>query len=131
MSRIRSTDTRPERLLRSALWELGIRGWRNQWRGPAGRIDVAFTRWKVAVMVDGCFWHGHPSKWQPGRWTGYWDEKIKRNMARDARQNAALASDGWTVVRVWDFEVEQSPTAIAERVIEALAAAGWRPRTNE
>jgi DNA mismatch endonuclease (patch repair protein) len=127
MSKIRSTDTRPERLLRSALWSLGVRGWRNQWRGPDGRIDIAFTRWRVAVMVDGCFWHGHPSKWQPGRWRGYWDEKIKRNMARDARQNAALAEEGWTVLRVWDFEVEQSPSAVAERVIEALAAAGWRP----
>lgn len=81
-------------------------------------------------MVDGCFWHGHPSKWQPGRWTGYWDEKITGNLARDARQNAALAEDGWTVVRVWDFEVEQSPTAVAKRVVEALAAAGWRPRVN-
>lgn len=130
MSRIRSTDTGPERLLRATLWAHGVRGWRNQWRAPGGRIDVAFTRWKLAVMVDGCFWHGHPSKWQPGRWSGYWDEKIKRNMARDARQVGALVEAGWTVLRIWDFEIEQSPIAVAERIMEALGAAGWRPRTD-
>ena len=65
------------------------------------------------MFVDGSFWHGHPSKWQPGRWKGYWDEKIKRNIARDERQNAALADAGWEVIRVWDFEVEQDPGTIA------------------
>jgi DNA mismatch endonuclease (patch repair protein) len=83
-------------------------------------VDVAFTRLKVAVFVDGSFWHGHPSKWRPGRWEGYWDEKIKRNIARDERQNAALAEAGWSVLRVWDFQVEQEATAIAEEVIKTL-----------
>jgi DNA mismatch endonuclease (patch repair protein) len=116
MASIRSTDTRPERLLRSALWRHGLRGFRCHWRGPGGRVDIAFTRWQVAVFVDGSFWHGHPSKWQPGRWSGYWDEKIKRNIARDARQDAALADAGWRVLRCWDFEVEQNPLSVAERV---------------
>jgi DNA mismatch endonuclease (patch repair protein) len=120
MSRIRSTDTKPELLLRRELWRQGARGWRCQWRGPEGRIDVAFTRWKVAVFVDGCFWHGHPSKWQPNRWTGYWDEKIKRNIARDVRQNAALAAAGWEVIRLWDFEIEQDSKDAAQRVIALL-----------
>jgi DNA mismatch endonuclease (patch repair protein) len=53
-------------------------------------VDIAFTRWRVAVFVDGSFWHGHPSKWAPGHWKGYWDEKIKRNIARDRAQDAAL-----------------------------------------
>lgn len=83
---------------------------------------MAFTRWKLAVFVDGSFWHGHPSKWQPGRWNGYWDEKIKRNIARDARQRAALESDGWQVLRFWDFEVETDADAVAERVAQQLAA---------
>lgn len=113
MSSIRSQNTRPERLLRSALWSAGLRGFRCHWPGPGGRIDVAFTRWKVAVFVDGSFWHGHPSKWQPGRWSGYWDQKIKRNVARDQRQNVALAEAGWRVLRVWDFEVEHDPEGVA------------------
>lgn len=123
MAAIRSTDTKPERLLRSALWASGLRGWRCQWRAPGGRIDIAFTRWKVAVFVDGSFWHGHPSKWQPGRWEGYWDEKIKRNVARDRRQNDALDADGWRVLRFWDFEVEQEALQVAWRVAEAVEAA--------
>jgi DNA mismatch endonuclease (patch repair protein) len=123
MARIRSKDTKPELLLRRALWASGVRGWRCDWKAPGGRIDIAFTRWRVAVFVDGSFWHGHPSKWQPGRWEGYWDEKIKRNMARDRRQDDALRAAGWRAVRLWDFEVEQDPAAAAGRVEEALEAA--------
>jgi DNA mismatch endonuclease (patch repair protein) len=122
MAAIRGFDTRPERLLRSALWRLGARGWRCHWPGPGGRIDVAFTRARLAVFVDGSFWHGHPSKWRPGRFQGYWDAKIKRNMARDARQNAALEAAGWRVLRVWDFEVEHDPEGVARRIVEALGA---------
>lgn len=123
MASIRSANTGPEVALRSALWRLGVRGWRCHWRGPGGRIDIAFTRWKLAVLVDGSFWHGHPSKWQSGRWSGYWDEKIKRNMARDVRHNAALTAAGWRVLRVWDFEVEHDLLAVAERVRAELEAA--------
>jgi DNA mismatch endonuclease (patch repair protein) len=116
MASIRGANTKPERLLRSALWKHGLRGFRCHWRGPGGRVDIAFTRWHVAVFVDGSFWHGHQSKWQPGRWTGYWDEKIKRNIERDARQNAALTEAGWRIVRCWDFEVEQDAPSVAARV---------------
>jgi DNA mismatch endonuclease (patch repair protein) len=76
------------------------------------------------VFVDGVFWHGHPSKWQPGRWNGYWDEKIKRNMERDRRQNAALEDAGWTVLRFWDFEIEQDAQGVGRTVAKALVEAG-------
>lgn len=127
MASIRGANTRPERLLRSALWRADLRGFRCHWPGPGGRIDVAFTRWNVAVFVDGSFWHGHPSKWQPGRWSGYWDEKIKRNLARDERQNKALADAGWRVLRFWDFEVEHDPDAVAAVVMRGLDDAGRLP----
>jgi DNA mismatch endonuclease (patch repair protein) len=123
MASIRSKDTKPELLLRSALWRAGVRGWRVHWRGPDGRIDVAFTRAKIAVFVDGSFWHGHPSKWQPGRWKGYWNDKIERNIARDQRQNEALRQDGWEILRYWDFEVEQDADGVAKRVRAAVEAA--------
>lgn len=128
MASIRSRNTGPERLLRSKLWCAGLRGFRCHWPGPGGRIDVAYTRWKVAVFVDGSFWHGHPSKWQPGRWSGYWDEKIKRNIARDERQNKALVDAGWRVVRLWDFEIEHDPDSLVERLRNELDAA--RQLTN-
>ena len=85
---------------------------------------MAFTRWRVAVFADGVFWHGHPSKWQPGRWTGYWDHKIKRNIERDRAQDAALAEAGWMVLRFWDFEIEQDAARVGRRVMEALEASG-------
>jgi len=125
MAAIRSTDTKPEVLLRRSLWRLGLRGWRCQWRGPGGgRIDVAFTRWRVAVFADGVWWHGHPSKWQPGRRPGYWDDKIRRNIKRDRAQDAALAAAGWTVLRFWDFEIEQDAAGVGLRVVEALRESG-------
>jgi DNA mismatch endonuclease (patch repair protein) len=126
MSSIRGRDTRPELALRRALWRAGVRGWRCHHRASGGSVDIAFTRWRIAVQVDGSFWHGHPSKWQPGRWSGYWDEKIKRNIARDARHDEALAEAGWTVLRVWDFEVEQHVAAVVERVQQALGVAQTR-----
>jgi DNA mismatch endonuclease (patch repair protein) len=120
MSSIRGMNTKPELALRRALWRAGIRGWRCNWRAPGGRIDIAFTRWRVAVFVDGAFWHGHPSKWQPGRWNGYWDEKIKRNIARDVAQEQALRDLGWEIVRAWDFEIEQEPSVVVGRVTKTL-----------
>lgn len=123
MASINGVDTRPERRLRTALWNQGVRGYRLNRAGPDGRIDIAYTRWKVAIFVDGSFWHGHPSKWQPDRWTGYWDEKIKRNIARDERQNEALRRAGWRVLRFWDFEIEQDSACVAERVGREVRAA--------
>ena len=122
MASIGGRDTKPELSLRRALWAAGFRGWRCHWRAGRGWIDVAFTRWRVAVFVDGSFWHGHPSKWQPGRWNGYWDEKIKRNIARDREQEIALKADGWTVLRFWDFEVERQPANVVSTIAGALRA---------
>jgi DNA mismatch endonuclease (patch repair protein) len=130
MSSIRGSETRPELLLRRSLWSAGLRGWRCHFRGPGGRIDIAFTRWRLAVFVDGSFWHGHPSKWQPGRWQGYWDEKIKRNLARDAAQDDALRAAGWEVFRAWDFEVEHDPRGVASRIAAVLSARHARPPTS-
>jgi DNA mismatch endonuclease, patch repair protein len=120
MSRIRGRDTKPELALRRALWAAGLRGWRCHWPAPGGRVDIAFTRCRVAVFVDGAFWHGHPSKWRPGQFKGYWDEKIRRNVARDRAQEAALVAAGWRVVRAWEFEVEQDRLRVVERVRHAL-----------
>lgn len=115
MAAIRSTDTKPERLLRRALWERGLRGYRCQWREPSGRIDIAFTRWKVAVFVDGCFWHGCPEhgRREHGRNADYWRPKIAMNRERDDRQTRALEAAGWTVLRIWEHE---NPAEAAARI---------------
>lgn len=122
MARVRQKDTAPELALRRALWAAGLRGWRCQPKGITGRPDLAWKGRRVAVFVDGAFWHGHPDHYwgQSGK---FWDEKIARNRARDARVNDGLKAAGWTVVRLWDFEVARDLAACVERVAAALDAA--------
>jgi DNA mismatch endonuclease (patch repair protein) len=122
MARIRARDTKPELLLRRALFASGIRGWRLHVRDLPGRPDLAFRRRKVAVFVDGCFWHGHPDFFTPGKSGAYWDAKISRTKERDRLANEALAAAGWTVLRFWDFEVETDLDVCVERVHAAIAA---------
>jgi DNA mismatch endonuclease (patch repair protein) len=121
MARIRSKDTAPEVALRRALYAAGARGWRCHVKHIPGKPDIAFTRKRVAVFVDGCFWHGHPDYFTPGKSGFYWDAKIARTQERDRLANEALAANGWRVLRVWDFEVEEDVTACAAKVMDALA----------
>jgi DNA mismatch endonuclease (patch repair protein) len=123
MARIRSRDTSPELTLRRALHAAGARGWRCHAKQLPGKPDLAFTRWKLAVFVDGCFWHGHPDFFTPGKSGVYWDVKIARTKERDAQANAALAEAGWSVIRLWDFEIEQDLPGCVERVLALLRRA--------
>jgi DNA mismatch endonuclease (patch repair protein) len=102
----------------------GIKGYRLNVRALPGRPDLAFGRWRVAVFVDGEFWHGHPSAFLFGTKGEYWDAKIARNQARDTVSNSALTEAGWTVIRLWARNVERDPGAASELVSHALAAAG-------
>jgi DNA mismatch endonuclease (patch repair protein) len=123
MARIRSKDTKPELAVRRALFAAGVRGWRCHPKTVPGKPDIAFTRRKVAVFVDGRFWHGHPDFFTFGKSGAYWDAKIARTQERDRLANDALAAQGWTVLRFWDFEVEEDVLGCVERVVEALGAA--------
>jgi DNA mismatch endonuclease (patch repair protein) len=120
MASVKGRDTGPEMKLRRALYHLGVRGWRCHRANLPGRPDLAFSRTRLAVFVDGGFWHGHPSKYWPGRSGGYWDAKIARNQTRDRRVDMELAAVGWRSLRIWDFEVERDPGGAAARVSEAL-----------
>lgn len=122
MAAVRQRDTEPELALRKALHRAGVRGWRCNFRGAAGRPDLAWPALKVAVFVDGAFWHGHPSRHRPGRSGKYWDDKIAGNVARDRRIDADLTEEGWQVVRIWDFELRKEPDRALERVLDALRA---------
>lgn len=123
MARIRSRDTKPELRLRRALHAAGIRGWRCHSRQLPGKPDIAFTRWKVAVFVDGRFWHGHPDYFTFGKSGAYWDAKIERTQERDRAANETLKAVGWRVLRFWDFEVEDNLDLCVSRVAEALVDA--------
>lgn len=123
MRAIRRANTQPELELRRALHAAGMR-YRKDLRLDLGggrvRPDVVFTRVKVAVFVDGCFWHACPEHFVPPRkndW--YWGPKIERNRARDARSDQLLRENGWTVVRIWEHE--ELPEAL-DRVRRAYDA---------
>lgn len=135
MARIASKNTQPELCLRRALYAAGIRGWRCHYKRAPGRPDLAWPALRVAVFVDGAFWHGHSSRHKPGRSGSYWDAKIARNVERDRETDAALQAAGWTVVRAWDFDIRRDLAAVLERVVEALhqrvdGSARWHSRLN-
>jgi DNA mismatch endonuclease (patch repair protein) len=120
MGAVRSTHTQPELELRRALYAAGIRGWRCHYRRAAGKPDVAWPSLRIALFVDGAFWHGHPSRHRPGRSGEYWDRKIERNVKRDRENDRALKAEGWLVLRVWDFEVARELPDVVSRVVDLL-----------
>lgn len=117
----RRVDTGPERALRSHLHGRGLR-FRKDFRikldDLSVRADVVFPGAKVAVFVDGCFWHQCPEhKTTPKRNSEFWTPKLRRNVERDQRVNRALTEGGWTVIRSWEHE---DPTDVLPRVVSAL-----------
>jgi DNA mismatch endonuclease (patch repair protein) len=115
MARVRNKNTKPETILRKALWSQGLR-YRLRPRLP-GTPDLAFIRFKVAVFVDGCFWHGCPSHYtKPIKNADFWSKKLQENTTRDRRVDEELRSLGWTVIRVWGHEVKEDPLAAATRI---------------
>lgn len=125
MAAIRAKDTKPELALRAALRQVGVTGYRLHRKDIPGRPDLAFIRWKVAVFVDGVFWHGHPDHWNPEKAASdYWRQKIERNIRRDREADAALEEQGWTVVRMWDMDVRDDLPGCTEEVLTALRSSG-------
>jgi DNA mismatch endonuclease (patch repair protein) len=96
-------------------------------KGTAWETGHGFTRWRVAIFVDGCFWHGHPDFFTPGKSGAYWDAKIARTQERDRLANEALLAAGWIVIRLWDFEVEQGLEECVFSIVRALDASRGRP----
>ena len=110
----RGRDTGPELAVRRALHAMGLR-YRVDHPLPFDRrrrADIAFTRAKVAVFIDGCFWHGCPEHGTTPRTNSrFWSEKIERNRARDADTTERLSAAGWTVMRFWEHD---EPSVVAE-----------------
>ena len=120
-----SKDTKPELLLRKALWAAGLRGYRKHRRGLPGTPDLVYGPSRLAVFVHGCYWHQCPICTRnrlPKTNALYWSTKFAQNAERDARQQAALAAAGWRVLVLWECEL-RDPAAAVERVRAALAPA--------
>lgn len=119
----RGRDTAPELAIRRRLHAMGLR-YRVSVR-PVPNLrrtaDIVFTRARIAVFVDGCFWHGCPEHYQaPVRNSDFWLTKRKRNRERDAETDAALSAAGWTPLRFWEHEVRAAPTLVTATIAAAV-----------
>lgn len=122
----RRRDTKPELALRALLHARGLR-YRVDYRPEPSlrsKADIVFTRRKIAIFVDGCFWHGCPQHyWASKTNIDYWQPKIAENRARDERFSTALVNAGWQVIRIWEHE---SPEAAAD-IVESAVRSGLVP----
>ncbi|HUT59268.1 MAG TPA: DNA mismatch endonuclease Vsr [Phycisphaerae bacterium] len=126
MSRVRSTGNQTtERRLAVLLRKARLSGWRRQ-RPILGRPDFVWPRAKVAVFVDGCFWHGHDcgKNISPKTNVRAWGEKIRRNRERDRRVNRSLREQGWRIVRIWECQLAKSAARCIDRIRRALGTGG-------
>jgi DNA mismatch endonuclease, patch repair protein len=120
MSRIRGKDTKPEMILREGLHQAGLR-FRLHARELPGRPDLIFPRYHAAVLIHGCFWHGHdcPMFKLPRTRTEFWAGKIAGNRARDRQNEAALSRQGWRIMTVWECALKGSARL---RLCDVIAA---------
>ncbi|MCX5796789.1 MAG: very short patch repair endonuclease [Elusimicrobia bacterium] len=114
MEKIRSDGNRStEWRLRAVLIRLGIKGWRVRDKNLPGTPDFVFPARKLAVFVDGCFWHGCPKCYRrPKSSRKYWDSKALLNRSRDERNARALRRIGWSVRRVWEHQLSEKPSSL-------------------
>ena len=121
----RSQNTKPELEIRRALHRLGLRYRVGIAPEPSlrRRADIVFTRTRIAVFIDGCFWHGCPAHGRSSfnHNAEYWLAKIAANVARDANTNAQLVQAGWLVLRYWEHENAEDVAAVIQRAVLAAA----------
>lgn len=121
MSHIRSNDTKPEILLRKALWHKGLR-YRKNYKKLPGTPDIAINRYHIAVFVDGDFWHARGHQEHPGEQIAshkkYWQKKLERNVERDREVNDALTEMGWLVFRFWESDIKKDLQWCVDTVCE-------------
>jgi DNA mismatch endonuclease (patch repair protein) len=134
LARNKSTDTKCERLLRSALWRMGFR-FRKNVRDLPGRPDIVFRGQRIVVFCDGDFWHGRNwiqrrRKLVNGANSSYWIAKIRSNIERDKRHDASLRKLGWTVVRLWEKDILADVHGAASFVARKLGGRASQQKKN-
>ncbi len=121
MSHIRAKDTTPEILLRKALWHCGLR-YRKNYRQLPGSPDIAITRYRIAIFVDGDFWHAKGHREHPGEQIAtnkeFWQKKLKRNVERDKEVNDELTDMEWVVLRFWESDIKKDLKKCVKTVCE-------------
>lgn len=147
----KSKNTKPELLVRAALRDAGLSGYRLHWKKAPGKPDICYPGRRVAIFVNGCFWHRcpHCALPLPKSNVDFWRAKFARNRARDERDQRLLATDGWTVLVVWECalardsfdatmaslvrEIRRAEAlggSLGGRVVEVGSAAPWKLRVS-
>jgi DNA mismatch endonuclease (patch repair protein) len=118
MSKVKGKNTTLEKTVKASLKAAGIRFRANP--KMFGRPDIILPKEKIAVFLDGCFWHGCKDKTIPASNKAYWEGKIKRNKARDWEVTRQLRTDGWKVIRVWEHSIKRDPDAVIAKLGKAI-----------
>lgn len=123
MQHIRSTNTKPEIMLRKALWHRGIR-YRKNWRRLTGCPDIVLTRHRIAIFVDGDFWHARGCQDRPGSQIdtnkAYWQKKLARNVERDKEVVDSLTEQGWLVLRFWESDIKKNLDGVVREILRFI-----------
>jgi DNA mismatch endonuclease, patch repair protein len=117
-------NTKPELQIRKALWAAGIRGYRVNYKGLPGSPDICFTRWRLAVFINGCYWHRCPycKPSMPKTNVEFWQKKFERNIARDKRKRKQLREMGWSVITIWECKLKKDPERQVQRILDRLSS---------
>lgn len=120
MASVKGKNTSIELVVFRELRKLGM-SFRKHYRRAAGTPDVAFPRLKVAVFIDGDFWHGYRYPvWRKKIKSKFWRDKIETNRARDRRNFAILRKNGWKVIRIWEHEIKEDVQKVLSKIVLAV-----------
>ncbi len=122
MSRIKGSDTKPEKMLRSALHRAGFR-FRLHDKHLPGKPDLVLKKFKAVIFVHGCFWHRHKDcdkAYTPKSNVDFWKEKFRRNIERDKQKSKELSENGWEVFTVWECEIESDLSSVVANIEACL-----------
>jgi len=126
MAMIKGTNTKPELKLRKILSSNGIRGYRIYYKLP-GKPDIVFTKYKLAIFIDGCFWHKCPICFiEPENNKKFWKKKINSNVERDKKINKRLKKEGWKVLRFWEHLLRTDPYSAFIKIVRELKKKGYK-----
>lgn len=122
MSKIKAKNTKPEIILRKSLYENNLQGYRLHKAKLPGRPDIIFTKHKIAIFVNGCFWHRCPycNLSLPKVHTKFWEEKFRKNIERDNRKIKELKKLGWKPIIFWECQINKNVNRCTKRIIENI-----------
>lgn len=120
----KAKNTTPELVMRRLLLSEGIRGYRLNWKKAPGSPDIAFPNKKIAIFINGCFWHRcpHCNPSFPKTNKAFWNQKFTKNILRDKEKISILRQNGWMVLTIWECQIKKHPTRCVARVSKLLLA---------